>query len=257
MNWPAMSNPRIAIVREPPRSFAGCVSSHPLRHQVDVERAKVQHNQYCRTLRDLGLDLICLKPVEELPDSCFVEDTAVVRGSRALITRLGEPSRRGEETAIRETLDQYVTTRSIEAPGTLEGGDVIHLPSRLIIGIGKRTNEEGVRQLSDFLGVETLTVADFDMVHLKSHVTFVGRNTFLSTSSLENHPALHASDVLVVPSDEDYAANTLTIGDTVLMSSRHRKTLALVREAGFDVITLDLSEFEKCDGALSCLSIIL
>jgi dimethylargininase len=252
-----MKPPRIAIVREPPASFGACVSSHPLRSQVNVEKAKQQHSHYCRTLRDLGLELMCLEPEESLPDSCFVEDTAVVRGGRALIARLGVLSRRGEESSIADVLAHYAEVDYVHAPGTLEGGDVIHLPSKLLVGVGKRTNEEGVRQLSRFLRVETQSISGLQSVHLKSHVTHLGENTYLSTSSFATHPVLSGSNVLVVPRDEDYAANALAIGDSVLMSSRHEGTLALVRDAGFEVVPLNLSEFEKCDGALTCLSILV
>jgi dimethylargininase len=257
MNRLSMKPPRIAIVREPPGSFGACVSSHPLRNQVNVEKAKQQHSRYCRALRDLGLELLCLDPEELHPDSCFVEDTAVVRGNRALIARLGEPSRRGEESSIAEVLTHYVETGHVRPPGTLEGGDVIHLPSKLLVGVGRRTNEEGVRQLSHFLGVEAHSVSGLQSVHLKSNVTYLGQNTYLSTLSIAEHPVLSDSEVIVVPPNEEYAANTLTIGDSVLMSSRHETTLALVRHAGFEVIPLNLSEFEKCDGALTCLSLLV
>lgn len=257
MNSFVMRPPRIAIVRAPPDTFGGCVSSHPLRNHVDVEKARLQFDRYCRILSDLGLELVFLDRQDSLPDSCFVEDTAVVHGNRAMIARLGVASRRGEETSVSEVLAQFVETHRVKPPGTLEGGDVIHLPSGLLIGVGKRTNEEGIRQLSHFLGAETQTIAGLQMVHLKSHVTFLGKNTFLSTSSFARHNALNGADVLVVPDNEKYAANTLAICDSVVMSSRHPKTLALVRDAGFEVIPLDMSEFEKCEGALTCLSILL
>lgn len=247
----------IAIVRPPSESFCDCLSSHPLRNDVDIHKAREQHSNYCRVLESLGLEVILLESNDSLPDSCFVEDTAVVRGSRSFITRMAVPTRRGEETAVGEVLSQYSEIGTAEDPGTIEGGDVVHLPTFLLVGLGQRSNREGARQLSEFLKVRIETIEDSRIFHLKSDMTYLGSDTFLTTAYFSHHEALRNFRRLVVPDDEHYAANTLTIGDTVLMSSRHKRTLEMVKKAGFRPLPLDVSEFEKCDGALTCLSIIL
>ncbi|MFX0054028.1 MAG: dimethylarginine dimethylaminohydrolase family protein [Promethearchaeota archaeon] len=207
-------------------------------------------------MSSLGLKLIRLPPDETHPDSCFVEDTVVVHGNRGFMTRFAEGSRRGEEFAVAEMLKDYLELGFARKPATIEGGDVIHLPNRLITGITQRTNAKGVKQMSRWLSIKSDTIEDESVIHLKSHVTYLDRNTIVVTEDFESHPTLHGFDKIVVPREEGYAANTLTVGNAVLVSKRHHKTQTFVTEAGFEVIPLDMSEFEKCEGALTCLSVI-
>ena len=244
-------------MREPGDAYPGCISSHPLRHTIDVERARRQHADYCRTLSELGLEVIRLWRDDEHPDSCFVEDNAVVHGGRALICRMAKESRRGEVDAVEEFLRQYMPVRRAEPPATIEGGDVIHLPDGLISGLTERTNALGVAQMESWLGVDVETIRDPSIVHLKSYITYLGRGVMITTRRYADHPVLKPFEKLIVPDEEWYAANTLSIGDVVLMPEGYPRTVELVREAGFEVITLDVSEFTKCEGALTCLSILL
>ncbi len=245
-----------AIVRPPSSAFRHCISSHPEHDALDLPLAKEQHTEYCRMLSDLGLKLIRLPPDERYPDSCFVEDTVVVHGNRGFVTRFAENSRRGEELAVSEILKDYLELGFARKPATIEGGDVIRLPDQLITGITQRTNVKGVRQMSRWLGIKSDTIEDPSIIHLKSHVTYLSRNTIIATEDFESHPILEGFDKIIVPREEGYAANTLTLGNAVLMSQRHQGAQNLVAEAGFEVIPLDMSEFEKCEGALTCLSII-
>ncbi len=223
---------------------------------MDLSLAQEQHAEYCRTVSNLGLKLIRLPPDEKHPDSCFVEDTVVIHGNRGFITRFAENSRRGEELAVAEVLKDFLELGFARRPATIEGGDVIHLHDRLISGITQRTNVKGVKQMSRWLGIKSDTIEDPSIIHLKSHVTYLNRNTIIVTEDFENHSTLQDFDKIVVPREEGYAANTLTIGNAVLMSQMHQRAQTLVAEAGFEVIPLDMSEFEKCEGALTCLSII-
>ncbi|MFW9796365.1 MAG: dimethylarginine dimethylaminohydrolase family protein [Candidatus Thorarchaeota archaeon] len=245
-----------AIVRRPGRSFKRCLSEHPLHRTLDHNLALEQHMRYCETLEDLGLDLIKLDPDDKHPDSCFVEDTVVVHGSKAMITRMAKESRRGESPRVEEVLSGFKEIRTVEAPGTLEGGDVVHLPDGLICGITKRTNREGALQMEKWLETSVHCIEDLDIMHIKSHVTYLDRNTIIVNPRYVDDPTLDSFHKIVLPKDESHSANTLTLGDTVIMSSRHIKTSLLVKDAGFDVIHLDMSEFEKCDGAITCLSVI-
>lgn len=248
--------PKRAITRTPGASYVRCLSRHPLRHSIDLSKALGQHARYCETLRELGLEVLTLPPDEAHPDACFVEDTAVVHGGRALICRTGAESRRGEVSAVEEVLEERLAVRRAVAPATVEGGDIVHLGGRLLSGVSRRTNVEGVKQMSDWLDVHVDTIVDPDIMHLKSYVTYLGRDTVISTSRYRNDPSLRDLDVILVPHGEEYAADTLAIGDVVLMPGGCPRSHGLVREAGFDVIPLDLSEIEKCDGALTCLSIL-
>ncbi|MFW9958162.1 MAG: dimethylarginine dimethylaminohydrolase family protein [Candidatus Odinarchaeota archaeon] len=245
-----------AIVRSPPSSFKRCISSHPLHSKLNITLARKQHKEYCRILSELGLDLIELPIDEEHPDSCFVEDTAIIFGEKAIITRMAKQSRRGEDNQIEEYLRKYKHLSRIKAPGTIEGGDVIHLTDSLICGITERTNHEGVTQATKFLKVHIEVIEDNSIIHLKSHVTYIDNDTIITTKRFAEHPVLHRYRQLIVPEDEEYASNTLTINGNVLMSSWHPKSIEMVKDAGFDVIPMDMSEFEKCEGAITCLSLI-
>ena len=245
-----------ALVRPPGASFVKCLSCHPMRDSVDLSKACDQHEAYRYMLGDLGLEVTVLPQDDLRPDACFVEDCAVVHGRKALITRLGATSRRGEEDAVEAALDEYLATKRAVAPATVEGGDVVHLSDRLISGISKRTNTDGIEQMSEWLDVNVDTIRDGDMMHLKSHLTYLGRDKFVATEKYASHPTLKDMEVIVVPRGEEYAADTLAVNDTVLMAAGRVESHRLVRDAGFEVIPMDVSEFEKCDGALTCLSIL-
>jgi dimethylargininase len=140
---------KIAIVKPPSRSYQRCVSSHPLRRTVDFVRAQSQHKAYCTALEELGLDLIQLPPDDSKPDSCFVEDTAIIHGGKAFIARMTLNSRRGEEASIREELEKHLKVSRCHPPETIEGGDAIHLQHELIIGETQRTTAGGIRQAGE------------------------------------------------------------------------------------------------------------
>ena len=252
-----MMEPRRAIVREPGRNYTRCISCHPLRDTIDMILVREQHALYRKALADLGLEIISVTPDDGLADACFVEDNAVVHGKKALISRMGAESRRGEEGAIEDILKQYVTTKRATAPATVEGGDVVHLSDRLLCGVSERTNQEGVSQMRDWLEIRVDTIVDPRMMHLKSYVTSLGRNTVMVTKRFAEHVELRGMSTIIVPEGEEYAADTLTVGDTVLMPLGRPRASELVRKAGFKVISLDMSEFEKCGGALTCLSLLL
>ncbi len=231
------------------------MSSHPLAHTVDIRRAQAQHQAYVDALVNLGLDVTVLPPLP-LPDSCFVEDTAVVRDNRAVLTRPRPESRRPEVDAIAPVLGEHFDCVRVEAPATLEGGDVIHLSDRLVVGVSSRTTPDGVEQLRTLLGVHVDTVTDTTMMHLKSHVTAVSDTLFVCTPRFTGHRALRAEEVVVVPPPESHAANTLTINGTVLLPAGCPLTTHELRERGFDVVELEMDQFRLCDGALTCLSVL-
>ncbi len=248
--------PKRALVREPGDSYPGCISSHPLHHTVEVRRAREQHAGYCEALYELGLEVIRVPRDNQHPDSCFVEDNAVVHGGRALICRMAKESRREEVGGVEAVLEEHMPVKRAVAPATVEGGDVVHLPDRLVSGVTQRTNTDGVAQMRDWLGVRVDTIVDPGIMHLKSYVTYLGRGMVVSTRKYSGHPALRGLEVLLVPEGEQYAADTLAVGDTVLMAEGYPEAHEMVRDAGFEVVSLDVSEIQKCDGALTCLSIL-
>jgi dimethylargininase len=248
--------PKRALVREPGNRFIDCISSHPLKHTVDTIRARKQHAKYCQTLYDLGLEVIRVPRDDDYPDSCFIEDNAVVYGKRALICRMAKEARRGEPPKVEAVLREYMSVKWAKEPATIEGGDVIHFNDRLISGVTQRTNYAGVTQMQDWLRVKVDTIVDPDIIHLKSYLTSLGKENVIVTSKYAEHSTLAGLKTLIVPKGEEYAADTLTIGNTVLIPQNHPKTYEKLVEEGYEVISLNVSEFEKCEGALTCLSIL-
>ncbi len=251
-----MSAPKKALVREPGNMYTSCLSTHPLHHTVSLKAARDQHALYCKTLQELGLEIIKVPRDDTLPDSVFVEDNAVVQNGKALICRMAKQSRRGEELGVEAALNELMPTKRATAPATVEGGDIVHLQDKLISGISQRTNPEGVAQMQEWLGVPVSTIFDPSIMHLKSYVTYLGKRIMIATDKYATHPALEGFHVIVPPSKDEYAADTLAVGDTVLMAEGYPQAHEMVREEGFDVIVLNVSEIQKCDGALTCLSIL-
>ena len=247
---------RRALVREPGSTFSRCISTHPMRHTVDVARAREQHAAYVATLEELGLEVLRLPRDDSLPDSCFVEDTAVVHGTRALLCLPAEAGRRGEVESVRSVLSGHLEVADAKAPATIEGGDVLHLQDRLVCGLTRRTNEAGAEQLADWLEVRVDTVRDPSIMHLKSYVSHIDRERVLVTRGFAGAPALDGLHKLVVPDGEEYAANALSVNGAVVMPRGYPKTKALLERSGVEVTALEMTEFPKCDGAMTCLSIL-
>jgi len=245
-----------AITREPGARYAHCISCHPLKATISLERAREQHRAYCAVLEGLGLEVIRMPRDDLNPDSCFVEDTAVVHGRRALMCRPALESRRGEVEAVADLLADYLDLAHAKPPATVEGGDVIHKENGLISGVTQRTNASGVRQMSDWLGAQVETVEDAGIVHLKSYATYIGRDTVVASRRFAGHNAFRGLRVIGIPEDEAYAANALAIGGVVLMAAGRHASHQLVKEAGFEVVPIEVGEFEKCEGAITCLSIL-
>jgi dimethylargininase len=249
-----------AIVRPPGQSFARALSGQVPRPTIDVALAQDQHAAYCSALRATGLDLIELPPDEEHPDACFVQDTAVVLGDVAILSRFGVESRQGEQDAVRRVLRGRKRLKAIRPPAMLEGGDVLAIGLTVLVGLSARTDRAGFSQLRDLLepeGAYVQAVAVPDSLHLMSDCSYLGRNVLLATGPLARLPAFAGLDLIQVPPEEGYAANALSVGEHVLLPEGYPQTTAQVRERGFQVMQLALSEFAKADGGVTCLSLIL
>jgi dimethylargininase len=246
---------RRAFVRPPGDSFAQAISS--TGEVIDVARAREQHAAYVAALRVAGVAVEELPPSEAFPDSCFMQDPALVVRGRAVIARPGATSRRGEEALVAPLLRERLPAVEIVPPGTLEGGDILVLPDRVYVGRSERTNADGIRQLRAALHplpVEEIPVAG--LLHLLSGVTYLGRNTLLAVREMAGRPEFAGMDVWVVPDEEAYACNALGLGDAVIAPAGYERTAALLREAGFRVLTVPVSEFAKADGGVTCLSLV-
>lgn len=247
-----------AIVRTPCERIAEGLSSANLG-KPDHKLALIQHEQYIRALKDCGLEVIVLPPNNDFPDSTFVEDTALLTPELAVVTNPGVPSRKGEIAAMHEVLTElYNNIEFIREPGTLEAGDVMMAGKHFYIGLSDRTNTEGAIRLSSILekhGMTSGMVEIAEMLHLKSGISYLENNTMLAVNALYMHPAFRSMHIIPVPENEAYAANSLWINNIVLVPDGYPVTLQNIRDTGYETIVLDMSEFRKLDGGLSCLSL--
>jgi dimethylargininase len=249
-----------AIVREIPDTYKSCIKSAISKTEIDVNLAKKQHLSYCKTLSQLGLKVLKIEKDNKLCDSCFVEDTAIVIADKAIITRPGMISRRGEIDKIKKILTQYKKIFEIETPGTLDGGDVLLINETLYIGISKRTNTIAIKQVSDILtsednfNIKTLVLKN--ALHLKSVCQYLGNNYVIMDPNHFNKDDFIGYNKILVPKKESYAINCLPIKNKILIAKGYPVTKNLIEKEGFDTIEIDVSEFKKGDGGLTCLSII-
>jgi dimethylargininase len=246
-----------AITRRPGKTFDRGITTSDLG-VPDYELALKQHAVYIDTLKSIALDVIELDPLPDYPDAHFVEDTAVVTPEMAIITHPGAPSRRGEEKSIAEVLLQYRQVEYIQSPATVDGGDVLMIDNHFFIGISERTNPQGAQQLGRILEKykktwTTLQVGDG--LHFKSSVNYVGRNSVLVTSDFAYREALNGYNKIIVDQKEEYSANTLWLNDHLLLPAGFPNTKTKLESLGLPIIELNMSEMQKMDGGLTCLSI--
>ena len=246
-----------AITRKPGKNFAEGLTTAKLG-QPDYQLILKQHAAYVEALKVIGLDVIELEPQPDYPDAHFVEDTAVVTPEMAVITNPGASSRQGEEKSIAEVLAQYRRLENIQAPGTLDGGDVLMIDNHFFIGISERTNPQGTEQLGKILAKYAKTWSMIQVgagLHFKSSVNYVGKNTLIVTADFANHRALKAYDKIIVSAEEQYAANVLWINDYLLAPRGFSDTTTKLKALDLEIIELDVSEMQKMDGGLTCLSL--
>lgn len=252
-----------ALVRPPPPTFAaGLTSAHECA--PDLGLALAQHRAYCQALADCGLALTTLPADPAYPDSCFVEDSAIITRRGAIATRPGAPSRLGEVDSIIAALRRwYPDIARIAPPGTLDGGDVCEMDGHFLIGLSARTNEPGARQLAEFL--ETLghrsSILDIrgsrHLLHLKSGISYIGDGRIVTASEVPAAKAFQPYELVAVSDAERYAANCIRINDRVLIAAGYPKLAETLAGLGYDTVSVELSEFRKMDGALTCLSLRL
>jgi dimethylargininase len=247
-----------AIVKTPCKNLASGLSSAGLS-KPDYNRALKQHKLYIDALKICGLEVTILPPDNRYPDSTFIEDVAIFTPYCAVITQPGAPSRKGEIAGLREILSIFnKIIEEIQPPGTLDGGDVLMIGSHYFIGLSERTNMEGAQQLIRILekyGMTGSMVSLKNVLHLKSGVAYLEHNTLLAAGEFTAKPEFMKFNILKIDDDEDYAANCIRINENVLVPKGFPKTIKMIEQAGFTTLAVDVSEFRKLDGGLSCLSL--
>jgi dimethylargininase len=257
----AASKPaRIAVTRQVSSAMARCELTHLERTVIDVALAREQHRAYEQALRDLGCRIESLPEEPELPDSVFVEDTAIVLDEVAVITRPGASSRRPETAAIAAALGRYRQLLRIEPPGTLDGGDVLRLARTLYVGISSRSNATGIEQLRELLlpfGYRVQPLAVRGCLHLKSAVTQVSADRLLINSRWVERNAFSGMSFLEVDGSEPSGANALLIGEDVIYPASHPRTAEMLHRNGIRVHAVQISETEKAEGGVTCCSLLI
>jgi dimethylargininase len=241
---------RVALTRPVPPTLESCELTHLAREPIDVARAAAQHAEYESMLEELGCVVRRLPLRADLPDSVFVEDAAIITETIAVITRPGAASRRAETEDVAEALREYRELAFIEAPGTVDGGDVLRVGGRWFVGRSCRTNDEGIRQLKKLIPVEV--VGFRGCLHLKSAITAIGEDSVILNPQWVDPIWPH----IAVDPDEPFAANVLLLGEAVV-SGVYPRTVDRLVAAGIDVRTVDASELAKAEGGVTCCSLIV
>ena len=226
---------------------------------VDYQKALLQHAEYINALEHCGVEVLVLPPDEDFPDSTFVEDVALLTPNCAIITNPGAPSRKGETVGIKKVLgDLYDNIEGISPPGTVEAGDIMMVRSHFYIGISERTNRNGAAQVIDILeryGLSGSTIELDKVLHLKTGLAYLERNNLVACGEFITLEEFQKYNMLVIPEDESYAANCIWVNERVIVPLGFPKTRAIIQNAGYKIVEVDVSEFQKLDGGLSCLSL--
>jgi dimethylargininase len=253
----------LAFTRAVSPRLAECALTHLGRSDIDVGRAAEQHAGYERALKEAGLAVRRLEPLDQDPDAVFVEDTAVLLGGNAIITRPGTPSRRDEIESTAKGLAPFFSIHRINA-GNLDGGDVLRVGTALYVGQSNRTDDEGTAALADLalpLGYGVVPVELGRCLHLKTAVTFAGLSrdglpTLLANPEWVDPRVFGDVDLVTVANGEPYAANVVLAGDRLLMAAGSPGTAAKLKKKGFTIVELDLSELQKAEAGGTCMSLI-
>ena len=247
-----------AIVQKPCKNMIYGLTSASLG-VPDYSLALHQHQDYVDALKVCGLDVTILKADENYPDSVFVEDTALLTSHCAIITNPGAPSRNGEILKMFKILSGfYRNIESIEESGTLDAGDVMMVGKHFYIGLSERTNENGANQLITFLKKYRMTASTITLeksLHLKTGASYLENNNLLATREFLRKSEFQRFNIIEIDDDESYAANCVWINDKVLVPKGFPETKSKIEALGYTTIVINVSEFQKLDGGLSCLSL--
>jgi len=250
----------IAITREVSSSIGRCELKHIPRKEINIDVARAQHYHYERYLEDLGCEVITLQADSDLPDSVFVEDTAIVLDEIAIITRTGAISRRPETTSIARTLVSYRPISYIKSPGIVDGGDVLQIDKTLFVGLSSCTNQSSIEQIRLIVepyGYKVESIKVSGCLHLKSAITEVAEKTVLINRSWVEITKMDQMNFIEVDPSEPYGANALLVGESTIYPSEFPRTRKRLEDYGISVRIIDVSELRKAEGGVSCCCLLL
>ncbi len=250
---------KLALTRKPSRSFCNGITTANLG-APNIDLALAQHEQYVSTLQTCGLAVIDLDADEQFPDGCFVEDTALITPEFAVITNPGAASRRGETASIISVLEPFRPLKFLPAAVTLDGGDVLRIGWTFYVGLSARTTTEAASALGEIVqphGYEVVPVVVPELLHLKTGVCFVGNDTLVVTQRFARCPEFQSYQKIVTLPAEDYAANCLRINDHLVIAAGFPDLQRQMQQLNLSVLEVEMSEFRKMDGGLTCSSLLL
>lgn len=250
----------IALTRRPALSVVNCEVGHVPRKEIDPHLAFQQHEAYCRTLRQMGVEVEVLQPEEAFPDSVFIEDNAIILDELAVVTSMGTPSRQGEPASLLTVLARHRRLVRISPPATIEGGDVFRMGKRLYVGVSTRTNHVGVealRAIAEPLGYGVTPIGIQACLHLKTACTPLDDETLLVNPAWLDSDALRKFRLLHVPAEEPFGANVLRLPGGVLVQASSPLVRDLIESQGYTTTCVELNEFAKADAGLTCLSLLI
>lgn len=250
---------RLAMTRDVSPAMHLCELSHLARSPIDQERAVAQHASYEQCLMELGCHVHRLPSDASMPDAVFIEDTAVVVAELAVVTRPGAASRRAETGAVAAALTAYRSRAVIEAPGTLDGGDVLRIERTFYVGESARSNRDGIEQLGDLLApfdYRVVPVATRGCLHLKTAATVAAPGVVVLNPDWVDRATFGAVEIIEVDAEEPFAGNVLRVGDTTISAVAFPRTIRRLEQHGIVVRAVDMSEFAKAEGGVTCCSVI-
>ncbi len=249
----------VAFVRAPSDSYVNCVSTNPQKTEIDATLARQQHRTYISILKESNIQVIELPPLGAYPDSVFMQDPALLGSQCCIIGRFGELSRRGESKVLMDELAGHEglvgDLRVVDAPGTLEGGDVMVTDGEIFVGDSKRTNSNGVEQLAAHLTDSHVVSVKTNLMHLLCGCSYLSKGRMIIVPELVDPTSFPGFQFIEIPEQDSYAADALYLGnDRVLLPSGFPRTVAKLKGAGFNPVEVEMSEFCKGDGGVTCLS---
>ena len=249
----------IAVTRELTAAIGNCELTFLQRSEIDFARARQQHLEYQSALSSLGCEIVVVSAPPGLADSVFIEDTALVLDDIAVMLRPGVASRQPEVAGVADVLRQFKPLKTIEPPGTIDGGDLLRVGNTIFAGLSTRSNRSGIQQLRDIVsdfGMTVQAVETTKCLHLKSAVSEVARGTLLINTDWISSSAFNDFELIPVDKEETHAANALLIGKNLIYPSSFPRTMDALVNRGIDVIPVDLTELQKAEGAVTCCSLV-
>lgn len=252
-------NAQFAVVRGLSANYDRCIKPDGHNNRIDLELTRKQHRLYGLTLLQLGLTLISVEADDNLPDCCFVEDTTIIAGAKAIITNMKSPSRALETVEVKKLLSNYKKIKEIAAPGFIDGGDVLKINNKIYIGLSERTNLQAAEQVNALVsdqGYEVIPVEIEGTLHLKTVCTYLGDGCIIMVPGHFDERIFAGYKKVIVPVEEAYSANCLAVNGKVVVPSGYPRTRECIAKEGFATVEVDISEFRKGNGGLTCLSVL-